>query len=491
MKEFKNIDRLFQEKFRGFEQIPPENVWENISASLSGQTKNKKRVLWLWFSGIAAGFALLFLLNNTISQTDNPHHSTTDTNDTPVIKTEVPNSEVTHIDDKDALIDKTKIDKITNNKNHNTYRNNTTLSHSTPATNHKIAPILNVKNTVVNNTKTTKYKANKIIPIFLKKEKNKTNLASNEATKTDKSSLINTNKSNKTDLKESNKKLNIKQIQNKNKTLTNQENEALASNTSAKDKNEASLKETIVNKTRDDDKNSMAATTKKWTVTSTVAPVYFNAFDNNTSSFGKRFDNNAKQGQFSTAYGVQIAYQVNTHLSVQTGLHKVDYGYKTNEVYVSSNHFADNRKVTIGINDVVNIRDYSAPPNEFGVVKEIPSGSLMQVFGYYEIPLELKYQLVKGQLEIDVVSGFSTLIRTKDEVYYQLDDFSQKIDETSNLNAVNLTGNIGIEANYKIGKNIAFSVTPMFKVHANTFTKEAGKSNPYALGVYSGLNYRF
>lgn len=491
MKEFKNIDRLFQEKFRDFEQIPPENVWENISASLSGQTKNKNRALWLWFSGIAAGLALLFLLNHSMSQTDNLNHSTTDTQDTSLINTEIPNSEVSHTDEKDVLIDKTKTDIITNNKNQNTYRNNTTLSHSRLMPHKQDLPILNIKNTIANTPKTTKSKQNKSLPLLLNKENSKGDLASNEFIKTDKSTLINTQRNNKIDLKELNKKAKIKQTQIKNRTRSNREHEALASHTSARDKNKASSKETQLHKVRDDDKYSMAVITKKWTVSTTVAPVFFNTFDNNTSSFGKRFDHNTKQGQFSTAYGVQLAYQVNTRLSVQTGLHKVDYGYKTNEVYVPSNYFADNNRLTVGINDVINVRDFNAPPNELGVIKEISSGSLMQVFGYYEIPIEFKYQLVKGQLGIDVVSGFSTLIRTKDEVYYQLEDFSQKIDETSNLNAVNLTGNIGIEANYKIGKNIAFSVTPMFKVHTNTFTKEAGKSNPYALGVYSGLNYRF
>ena len=34
MKEKKNIDRLFQEKFKDFEHTPKEDVWKNIAEKL-------------------------------------------------------------------------------------------------------------------------------------------------------------------------------------------------------------------------------------------------------------------------------------------------------------------------------------------------------------------------------------------------------------------------------------------------------------------------
>lgn len=55
MSEKKNIDRLFQEKFKEFDVAPPEYVWQNIEAELQ-KDKKKKRVIPLWFrlSGVAA-----------------------------------------------------------------------------------------------------------------------------------------------------------------------------------------------------------------------------------------------------------------------------------------------------------------------------------------------------------------------------------------------------------------------------------------------------
>lgn len=63
MSEKKNIDRLFQEKFKDFEADPPEFVWDNLEELL--QKKKKRRVVPLWWrmGGIAAAIVvgMLFL----------------------------------------------------------------------------------------------------------------------------------------------------------------------------------------------------------------------------------------------------------------------------------------------------------------------------------------------------------------------------------------------------------------------------------------------
>lgn len=68
MKKDKNIDRLFQEKFKDFEVTPPDFVWENIQEKLNSKEK-KRRVIPFWFktAGIAASFVaiLAVVFNNT------------------------------------------------------------------------------------------------------------------------------------------------------------------------------------------------------------------------------------------------------------------------------------------------------------------------------------------------------------------------------------------------------------------------------------------
>jgi hypothetical protein len=61
MSERKNIERLFQEKFKDFEETPSSKVWENIQSKLE-KKENKRRVVpfWIKASGIAAIMVLGF-----------------------------------------------------------------------------------------------------------------------------------------------------------------------------------------------------------------------------------------------------------------------------------------------------------------------------------------------------------------------------------------------------------------------------------------------
>ena len=69
MSEKKNIDRLFQEKFKDFEAAPPEFVWDNIEEILKEKKKRRVIPIWVRLGGVAAALILgmLFLSPNFIS----------------------------------------------------------------------------------------------------------------------------------------------------------------------------------------------------------------------------------------------------------------------------------------------------------------------------------------------------------------------------------------------------------------------------------------
>ena len=77
MKENKNIERIFQEKFKDFEALPPEDSWDFIADRL--HKKKKKRIIPIWFqfSGVAATLLLVgalvwnFLGNNETKELPN------------------------------------------------------------------------------------------------------------------------------------------------------------------------------------------------------------------------------------------------------------------------------------------------------------------------------------------------------------------------------------------------------------------------------------
>lgn len=82
MRENKNIERLFQEKFKDFEVAPPDFVWDNIQEKLHPKEK-KRRVIPFWFktAGIAASFvaivSVVFFNTDTDFKNSNSNNNNT------------------------------------------------------------------------------------------------------------------------------------------------------------------------------------------------------------------------------------------------------------------------------------------------------------------------------------------------------------------------------------------------------------------------------
>ena len=79
MKDQKNIERLFQEKFKDFEATPPLGSWDAISSRLN-EKKKKKRVVPFWFqlSGIAASLVIIGALIWNFQSEENAIYNTND-----------------------------------------------------------------------------------------------------------------------------------------------------------------------------------------------------------------------------------------------------------------------------------------------------------------------------------------------------------------------------------------------------------------------------
>ena len=89
MSNKKNIDRLFQEKFKDFEVTPNDAVWDRISESLPNK-KKKRRVVALWWQigGVAAVIALLLTVGVSVFN-NNP----TENQNTPIVDVEIKGEE--------------------------------------------------------------------------------------------------------------------------------------------------------------------------------------------------------------------------------------------------------------------------------------------------------------------------------------------------------------------------------------------------------------
>ncbi len=230
--------------------------------------------------------------------------------------------------------------------------------------------------------------------------------------------------------------------------------------------------------------------TGKITIGTIIAPIYMNSFGDG-SGIDSQFKDNPTSRGTSYSYGVKLAYKLNNKFSLQSGVNLINLGYKTSDVYItpgvavlgfsnlsSSPSAARNENVATSKNDVLSSFNEDI-------------GSLNQVYGYVEIPVELKYSVSDGKFGINLVGGFSTLLLNRNEVFVRTNGLTQSLGASSNLRSVNFTGNVGVDLDYLIRKNLYFNVSPMFKMHTNTFSKNSGSLQPYYLGVYTGLNYKF
>jgi len=457
MNERKNIDRLFQEKFKDFEDFPPANVWKNIENQIS--KKKKRRIVPLWLRLVGAAAILLLIISsgfwifnstdkdqivpNEIIITDSDNNidllNENDSKDK-IVNDAIP-STVTKSQEQNLISKSTqKKDQISVVKSQTRDRNNT---------NQEIA-----------NTKSQKETSNAVVATNIKQEEE------------DSENMV-------------------------NKFENLQTPEILIALEEVSDVEEASKKDiqTALDKT-DLEENTLENEETKWSIGSTMAPVYYNTLSNGSPIDGSLSDN-AKTSNGSVSYGLKVNYKLNEKLSFQSGINTLELGYSTKNVAtLMSSSLLENSSTNIDTNiEGVSLAVISTErQNSDSSIQRSSfddSGNLDQTLGYVEIPMELKYNVLQKKLGVNVLGGFSTYFLYRNQVSYTSFGKTTTLGEASNINSLNFSGNLGLDFDYNISKKLYINISPMFKYQFNTFSRSSGGFQPYYLGIYSGLNFRF
>jgi hypothetical protein len=395
--DFKNIDRLFQEKLKDYEVSPPNKVWSGIENNLTVLPQKRRIPIWAKFASIAA-LLLLFISIGAIYL--------------------VPTNNFTE-----------NLFKVTPSTNSTVKNITDTLKPFESATEQAT-----IAKKVINHKEKLQISAEKPIDNIIKVDEN-TSITDNATT-----------------------------TKSLPKYLPDTKNLPLPK----KSKNKI---------TKSNVDNS------KFTVATIFAPIYMSSFGEG-SGIDNQFKNNPSSGNSSYSYGVKVAYQLNKKFTLQSGVNLINLGITTNNVFI-----------TPGVS-AVGLSNISSSPNLGKSTKSSKdelntTGSLNQVFGYVEIPVEVKYNVTNGKFGVNLVGGFSTLLLNRDEIFVETSDYTQSLGASNNLRSINFSGNFGVDIDYLIRKNLYLNVSPMFKVQTNTFSKNSGSLLPYYLGVYTGINYKF
>lgn len=409
MKENKNIERLFQEKFKDFEALPPQESWDLIASRLQ-EKKKKKRIIPIWFrySGIAASLFLIGTLIWNYSFTNNPNeHLTSPENnivdsDGNIINKKDANSSIDNAVVYDAKLNQQKSDANLENstKNENQLENASTFYKN--SIDSKIQKNSSKSNAVVNNNTIQKYtepkavskrKSNKkynnqlnvfknsndvVVDIAQKnnskrKSKYKTNKKNSSVTENEilfeNNLIVNDDKKEKTSVNKENidaffeKELSNSTIVNNNhndsianKTILSNgvvENEIITQDSTlvAEVAVEPNPLEELL-KEKEDGKNEDEKEEKrsKWAISTNASPVYFNSLAEG-SSIDEQFNSNSKNYTTTLSYGIAGSYAINDKLSLKTGVNSINLSYNTNDVLFESRmREVDNNIPTISRN---------------------------------------------------------------------------------------------------------------------------------------------
>ena len=438
----KNLDKLFQDQLKNLEVTPDKKVWSNIESKL--KKKKRKVVPFWWFAGAAAAMLLLGMVLFPV-----------DKNKTDFIK----------IDSKTIVTESTE----------NEVEKNDQPKTDTLIQNIKIKEeILVADKKLIENDKKRIEK-----PGFQKK------LVRKEiATK----KILLANNTNNEILDS----VNDKTITINKEVFSEEKNKIVEIVTQEKElpKNKVDLDKFIKEK---DSVFSIKNLKNKWFIAPVFAILNSNSFSN-SSPVNKNLSNSTK-GKSSFSYGFQIGYQINKKWSIQSGVHLQEMSFVNNQVTAvssiskSSSAIAFNSGASFSFNKApTQSLDYS---NNTVLDRSSLTGNLNQIYGYIEIPLEVKYNFLSVKnFNTQVVAGFSSLFLNKNEVNFS-SQFISNSGTANNLNKLNFSGNLGFDFNYFLNNNWSLNLNPMFKAQLDTFSEDSNGFSPFNFGIYSGIKYTF
>jgi hypothetical protein len=485
MNDKKNIDRLFQERFKDFETEPNEQVWLNIQTALNEKKKERKIIpFWIKNSGVAAAFFLGIFSLNTVFKTNEK-------------------TENGIVFDSNTIENQNNYKKPTQTKEAKTShpfenKNNSKIVETTP-NNQQIATKDEKETTAFVPAKTFNKKKNKNNARFyfaknhspLKQATASTSIP-NQSFSTSKKTTEEHNSSEKSQIK-TDVKILFKNSAETAITSNIPENTVVKEPSVITDKpNELEellkIKEAKTEKIAYSPKN-------KWQISPNIAPVYLNS-NSSGSAIDPEFAENKKTSENSLSIGIGVNYAVSKKIALRTGINSFSLGYNTNNVVYYAG-LKNNALANVNYNAPGSTIEVQNQPNYTSLLtfekdmQKSNTGAINQKMGYYEVPLEISYTLLDKKFGISLIGGLSTLFIHQNKISLVSPESNVQLGEANNLNPIHFSSNFGLGFRYQFMKSFEVKFEPMVKYQMNTFSNDVGNFKPYFVGLYSGINYRF
>jgi len=524
MEDKKNIDRLFQERFKNFEAKAPDAAWNNIASKLD-QKKARPVIAPLWWklAGVAAVMAVIFsvfLWNSDEQVTNESYVIENPSEDADAL--DKSNDDI--IEQDDARTDAVVVEERANESTEE--ENDTDATDSGQTSNDKSVS----NSTTVTDKKRNKADKNGIANFKSTEEKNKrsradgyavSNSSENEKTKREDSKTTDSNIEKSATANEKAAENPTAVVQNgkenqKNSSAESATKDAVATsknqsgnttdtskNQLEKEKPQTTLEDIAAAQKTELEKEDIFK--KQWSAATIVGPVYANTLSG--SSVNNQVADNAKNSNINLSYGVAVAYDFAPRWSVRTGVHQMNLSYDTENISYGLNAStlaanivaagvmfdpsAVSSRNSSGNLDAGSFNDSFAQELISAAIFPSFKGELSQQLGYVEVPLEVKYRLLDKKIGVSVLGGMSALFLTDNAVSVKNDGRKLELGEDSNFQDFNQSANFGLGIDYRFTEKLGITVEPTFKYQLNALRNDTADFKPYTIGVYTGLMYRF
>ena len=530
MKDKKNIDRLFTERFKDFEATPSPEVWDRIKEKLKEEEDDRKLIpIWWKWAGVAALLVLLITAGKFVFFPDSSTVSTEIVEETPITDPQDNNESIVsnaetgekQSSSNPATDSQGEAQDSSIDKNFDQTDNALTDTDRSPEKSESIIDDRSERLTTKSNQSTRKAIADTQINELNDPDKNNIGEAADKTTavaavsnsqkqanqNTDITTPIETKtKEAVADVNPSQEKLDAQKATSAGAVIADPSmstEEAVAVEEKTPEDEKPSILDAIEEQNEAIAQNQQQEKKDRWEVTPNLAPVYYNSVASG-SSLDPSFADNPQTGDINMSYGVQVGYQIADRLTIRSGVSNVDLGYTTGGVELATGPVSTALR-SVDYGDRANVLSAfdrgtiqpARPGDENNPLSNLTPKStggnaeVSQNLSYFEVPMELKYELLESRFGISMIGGFSTMILNDNEISVRDGDFRSTIGEANNLNDLSFSTNIGLGFDYKFSKQIRFVVEPMFKYQLNPYSDSSVSFRPYYLGVYSGLSFKF
>ncbi|HAH25185.1 MAG TPA: hypothetical protein DCL77_15745 [Prolixibacteraceae bacterium] len=254
-----------------------------------------------------------------------------------------------------------------------------------------------------------------------------------------------------------------------------------------------------------------------WLVGAQVSPAYSVNRSNHSAQYASNMLSSSSNTPIALGGGLTVEYKKGKRWSLQSGIYYAGLGQSTgNSALSNNNHFAltgkgseyfnapaDIESSNMLMNSTAGVIEFNGIPKGIELGTNLEDKSLatavvvsdtrfIQNFQYLEIPLYLRYTVLDARFDVELMGGFSSNVLIGNDTYLQDRNGKTLVGKTQDMQGLNYSGTMGLGLKYGVSRRIYLNLEPRIKYYLNSLnTNSAVNYKPYTIGVYTGISYQF